>query len=55
MSGLAGIYQLDGEPVPPSLLQRMVNRIAHRGPDTAHCWIQRSIGMGHAMLHTTLE
>lgn len=55
MSGLAGIYQLDGRPVAPSLLQRMVQRIAHRGPDASHCWIQRSIGMGHAMLHTTPE
>jgi hypothetical protein len=55
MSGLAGIYQLDGRPVPPSLLERMVQRIAHRGPDASYCWIQRSIGMGHAMLHTTPE
>lgn len=55
MSGLAGIYQLDGKPVSPSLLQRMVKRIAHRGPDASHCRIHRSIGMGHAMLHTTPE
>lgn len=55
MSGLAGIYQLDGRPVHLPLLQRMVHRIAHRGPDASHCWIHRSIGMGHAMLHTTPE
>ena len=55
MSGLAGIYRLDGQPVHPPLLQRMVERLAHRGPDGSHCWIHRFIGMGHAMLRTTPE
>ena len=32
MSGLAGCYQLDGAPADPPLLERMLARMAHRGP-----------------------
>lgn len=55
MSGLAGIYQLDGQSVSLPLLQQMIQRIAHRGPDASDCWSHRFIGMGHAMLRTTPE
>ena len=55
MSGLAGIYHLDGRPADPTLLQRMIQRVAHRGPDGSDCWIKGPIGIGHAMLQTTPE
>ena len=55
MSGIAGIYNLDGRPVDPTLLHRMTNAIAHRGPDGIHHWIDGSVGLGHCMLQTTPE
>lgn len=55
MSGLAIIYNLDGRPVDPSLLERMLAAIAHRGPDGMGRWIDGPVAMGHAMLHTTPE
>ena len=55
MSGLAGVYHLDGRPADPALLQRMIHRLAHRGPDASDYWIEGSVGIGHVMLHTTPE
>lgn len=55
MSGLAGVYHLDGRPVDRTLVQRMTHRVAHRGPDGSDCWINGPIGIGHAMLRTTPE
>lgn len=55
MSGLAGIYHLDGRPANPALLQRMIHRLAHRGPDASDYWINGSVGIGHVMLRTTPE
>ncbi len=55
MSGIAGIYHLDGRPLEGARLQRMVGAMAHRGADGVACWIDGSVGLGHAMLHTTPE
>jgi asparagine synthase (glutamine-hydrolysing) len=55
MSGIAGIYNLDGRPVDPALPRRMTAAIAHRGPDGIHHWISGSVGLGHCMLQTTPE
>lgn len=55
MSGIAGIYCLDGRPVDRQDLQKMVDILAHRGPDGAEIWIEGSIGFGHRMLWTTPE
>jgi asparagine synthase (glutamine-hydrolysing) len=55
VSGIAGIYNLDGQPVDRALLGRMTDVIAHRGPDGAGHWICDSVGLGHRMLHTTSE
>jgi asparagine synthetase B (glutamine-hydrolysing) len=33
MSAIAGIYYLDGQPVDCADLGRMVDTLAHRGPD----------------------
>ncbi len=55
MSGLAGIYHLDGRPVDPLLLQRMIRRLAHRGPDGSDYWVNGAVGIGQVMLRTTPE
>lgn len=55
MSGITGIFNLDGRPVESVLLERMTKAIAHRGPDGIGHWISGPVGFGHLMLHTTPE
>jgi asparagine synthase (glutamine-hydrolysing) len=55
MSGIAGIYYLDGRAVEPDELDRMLKSIAHRGPDGSGVWREDSVGLGHCMLWTTPE
>lgn len=54
MSGIAGIYSLDGRPVEDKV-GRMVDVMKHRGPDEQSRWTDGSAGLGHCMLHTTPE
>lgn len=53
MSAIAGIFLLDGRPAEQPVLQCMVDKLAHRGPDGAGVWHEGSIGLGHRMLWTT--
>lgn len=55
MSAIAGIVRLDGRPVEPSEIDRMLGTMAHRGPDGTHVWTDGALGLGHGMLHTTPE
>src|SRR5215813_10090874 len=55
MSGIVGIYNLDGRPVDSTLLARVNDSTSDRGPDGCGYWIQGSVGLGHRMLHTTPE
>jgi asparagine synthase (glutamine-hydrolysing) len=55
MSGIAGIYFLDGRSVDNVDLERMVARLAHRGPDGKGVWSEGCVGMGLGMLWTTPE
>ena len=55
MSGIMGIYYLDGRPVNREDLERMLDTLAHRGPDGADIWIDGAVGFGHRMLWTTPE
>ena len=55
MSGIMGIYYLDDRPVDRTELGRMVDTLAHRGPDGAAIWSEGSVGLGHRMLWTTPE
>ncbi|NET08634.1 MAG: hypothetical protein F6K16_28840 [Symploca sp. SIO2B6] len=55
MSGIVGIYNLDSCPVERKNLGRMVDILAHRGPDGVDVWCQGSIGLGHRLLWTTPE
>lgn len=54
MSGIAGLYYLNGRPVDDEV-ERMVDVMAHRGPDEQATWSDGSVGLGHCMLHTTPE
>lgn len=55
MSGLAGVFHVDGRPADPALLARMTASLAHRGPDGEGQWIDGPIGLGHRLLATTPE
>jgi asparagine synthase (glutamine-hydrolysing) len=48
--GLAGVINLNGEPIAPPLLQSMTDAIAHRGPDDEGQWIEGNVGLGHRRL-----
>ena len=55
MSGIAGLWRLDGRPVVTADVERMLDRLAHRGPDGAGVWTDGPVGLGHRLLHTTPE
>jgi asparagine synthase (glutamine-hydrolysing) len=55
MSGIAGIYYLNNQPVCLENLVRVSDRLAHRGPDGANLWAEESVGFVHRMLWTTQE
>jgi asparagine synthase (glutamine-hydrolysing) len=55
LSGIVGIYRRNGAPMERALLQSLVDALAFRGPDSRECWMEGSIGLGHAMLRTTRE
>jgi asparagine synthase (glutamine-hydrolysing) len=55
MSGIAGIWNLDGKPVDPELLQPMAEAAAHRGPDGIRYWIDGNVGLAHLALNVTPE
>src|SRR5262245_18834269 len=50
MCGIAGILNIDGEPVDRRVLTSMRDIIAHRGPDDAGLHIDGALGLGHRRL-----
>ncbi|MBE7555391.1 MAG: asparagine synthase (glutamine-hydrolyzing) [Anaerolineales bacterium] len=51
MCGISGVYCFDPKtPVRQSLLQRMTDLIAHRGPDDFGYYVDGNIGLGHRRL-----
>lgn len=50
MCGIAGIFNLNGEPVSPVLLRRMTDALAYRGPDGEGFYTDSFIGLGHRRL-----
>ena len=50
MCGIAGLLNLKGESVSPSILRRMTDEISHRGPDGEGLWVNGNIGLGHRRL-----
>ena len=55
MSGIVGIYRVEGRNVSRDELERMNSVLAHRGPDGGGVWCSGGVGLGHRMLHTTPE
>ncbi len=55
MSAIVGFLGLDGRPAKAEDLERMVEILAHRGPDGRAIWVEGAVGLGHCMLHTTPE
>jgi len=50
MCGITGNIHLDGTPCSPTILQKMTDVIAHRGPDGEGHWIEGNVGLGHRRL-----
>ena len=50
MCGIVGVCNRDRMPVPASLLKRMTDVIAHRGPDSEGHYTDGCIGLGHRRL-----
>lgn len=55
MSGIAGIFNLDGRPVVHSDLLQMVSMLERRGPDGSNTWNAGWVGLSQTMLVTTPE
>nr|HPN17694.1 asparagine synthase (glutamine-hydrolyzing) [Candidatus Aminicenantes bacterium] len=47
MSGIAGLLHLDGAEPSPSILERMIRTLVHRGPDGEGIRIAGPVGLGH--------
>jgi len=50
MCGIAGIFNLNGEPVSPVFLRGMTDALAHRGPNGEGYYIDNFVGLGHRRL-----
>ncbi len=50
MCGIAGIVHFDGSPPARAAIQRMTDRLAHRGPDADGVHIADGIALGHRRL-----
>ncbi|MEO1667532.1 MAG: asparagine synthase (glutamine-hydrolyzing) [Chloroflexota bacterium] len=50
MCGITGLYHTDGQPADAHTVQRMIDLLAHRGPDGDRVWTQGSVGFGHRRL-----
>src|SRR5439155_10217968 len=50
MCGIAGIVSFDGGPVDRGSIERMVEALAHRGPDGRGLYCDGGVGLGHLRL-----
>ena len=50
MCGIAGICNVDGQPVAPPVLRRMIGYLTHRGPDGEGEFFDCGVGLGHRRL-----
>jgi asparagine synthase (glutamine-hydrolysing) len=55
MSGIVGVWNLDGRPLDPDVLARMSSALRHRGPDGEGREVLGSIGFAHQHLWVTPE
>ena len=50
MSGIAAVWLLDGAPLPPADLDRVLERLTPRPDDPADRWLDGPVGLGQRML-----
>src|ERR1700756_1237460 len=50
MCGIAGIFNINGNPASLSTIKAMTTKIAHRGPDGEGFYVEESIALGHRRL-----
>jgi len=50
MCGISGILNFDHQPVLPGILEDMIGRLAHRGPDATGVFMQDQLGLAHSRL-----
>ncbi len=50
MCGISGVLKLDGSPVAPDLLRKMIATLNHRGPDASGVYVSGCAGLAHARL-----
>ncbi|MBO3699766.1 asparagine synthase (glutamine-hydrolyzing) [Roseivirga sp. E12] len=50
MCGITGIFNLNRQPVFQGELEKMVDSLAHRGPDGEGVFVKENIGLGHRRL-----
>ena len=50
MCGIVGIFDFKGAPIDRALLQKMNDRIAHRGPDGEGLFVSENLGLGNRRL-----
>src|SRR5437868_4928627 len=55
MSGISGIWNLDGKPLSRDLLMRVADSLQHRGLDGTSSWHKGSIGLSANLLRVTPE
>ncbi|BDZ69939.1 lasso peptide isopeptide bond-forming cyclase [Methanobacterium petrolearium] len=55
MSAITGIFYRNNQEINPKLIQKINDRLSHRGPDGSAVWCEGSVALGHQMLHTTPE
>jgi asparagine synthase (glutamine-hydrolysing) len=48
--GIAGILHFTEQAADPSMIRRMTEAMAHRGPDADACWVEDNIALGHRRL-----
>jgi asparagine synthase (glutamine-hydrolysing) len=55
MSGIVGLWNLDGAPVENDLFARLCATLAHRGPDGEGRWFRGPVALGCQLLRVTPE
>jgi asparagine synthase (glutamine-hydrolysing) len=55
MSGLAGLWNLDGRPADRTVVSTIASTMAHRGPDGSGQWVSGPVGFACHLLRVTPE
>lgn len=50
MCGIVGVYNLEERSIDPSLIQRMIDVLEHRGPDDKGIFCHNQVALGHCRL-----